>query len=129
MYICNKIALMKNTEENKNTTPYDILGISSATLCLIHCILFPLFALIPFGFSEDYLVDTFFACIGMLVVSKILMSNATSTVKIILGISVILIVLSVLLEIVFDIHSGLIFVGGIGMIIGHILNFKSHKHS
>jgi hypothetical protein len=120
---------MKNTAENKNTTPYDILGISSATLCLIHCVIFPLFALIPFGFSDDYIVDTFFACIGMFVVSKVLMSDATSTVKIILGLSIVIIVASVLLEIALDINFKGILIGGIGMIIGHFLNFRSHKHS
>ena len=119
---------MKDSEINKKTTPYDIMGISSATLCLIHCIVFPLFALIPFGFSDDNIVDTFFACIGMFVVSKILMSDARRIIKLILGISIVLIVVSVLLEIAFEINTGLIFVGGIGMIIGHYLNFKSHKH-
>lgn len=107
----------------------DILGISSATLCLIHCVIFPLFTIIPFGFSDNYLVDTFFACIGMFAVSKIMMSNTRKIVKIILGISMLTMIVSILLEIIFDIHFGLILMGGIGMIIGHYLNFKSHKHT
>ncbi|TCN55410.1 MerC domain-containing protein [Flavobacterium circumlabens] len=120
---------MKNPEINKKTTPYDILGISSATLCLIHCIVIPLLTIIPFGLTDNYIVDLFFACIGLIVVSKILMSEATNTVKIILTISIFIIFVSILLEIAFDIDFGLILFGGIGMIIGHIINFKSHKHS
>lgn len=127
MYICNKIALMKNSEIKTPTTPYDIIGISSATLCLIHCIVFPLLTIIPFGFSDSCIIDALFACIGMFVVSKILMSDASKKVKILLGISIFLIVVSVLMEIAFDVHFGLLYVGGLGMIVGHYLNFKSHR--
>lgn len=106
----------------------DVLGISSATLCMIHCLLFPLLSIIPLGFSNNHWVDTFFACIGMFVVSKILMSNASLKVKIILGVSILFIVVSVTLEILFNFNSYLLYIGGIGMIIGHSLNYKNHKH-
>ena len=55
----------------------DILGISTASLCLVHCLLFPLLSLIPLGFLDYHWIDIFFAYIGMFVVSKIVMS-ATS---------------------------------------------------
>lgn len=119
---------MENTQQNKKTVTYDILGISSALLCLIHCLIFPLFVLIPFSFSDDYIIDTFFACIGMFVVSKILMSNTSKTIKFILGISILFVIVSVVVEILYKTHSDLIFVGGIGMIIGHFLNFIAHKN-
>jgi hypothetical protein len=63
----------------------------------------------------------------MLVVSKVLMSNATITVKYILGIAILIIVVSVVLDLIFHIHTELIVIGGLGMIVGHILNFKNHK--
>ena len=113
----------------KTITPiYDILGISTATLCLIHCIIFPLLTLLPFAVFHNEWVDTAFACIGMFVVSKILMSNASLKVKIILGVSILFIVVSVILELLFNFNSYLLYIGGVGMIVGHILNYKNHKH-
>jgi len=108
------------------TKTYDILGVSSATLCLVHCIVFPLLTIVPFGFSDNVFIDSIFACVGMFVVSKILISDAAKTVKYILGVSILFIIASVLLEVLLGWHSGLILVGGIGMIIGHFLNFKDH---
>lgn len=107
---------------------YDILGVTSASLCLLHCIIFPILTIIPFGFSDNIFIDSLFAGIGMFVVSKILMSNASKTVKYILGISIGIIILNVVLEMVFNICLGLISVGGIGMIVGHFLNFRSHSY-
>jgi len=38
-----------------------------------------------------------------------------------------LIWMSILCEIIFEIHLDLIYFGGIGMIIGHLLNYVQHK--
>ena len=110
-----------------STKSYDILGISSATLCLVHCIVFPLLTIVPFGFSDSVFIDSLFACIGLFVVSKVILSNATRTVKYILALSIVTIIVSVLLDLIFHIHTELILVGGLGMIIGHVLNFNNHK--
>ena len=114
--------------KNSTNKSYDILGISSATLCLIHCMIFPLLTIVPLGFSDNIFIDSLFACIGMFVVSKVLMSNASKIVKYILGISIGIIIVCVLIEMLFNLHIGLIFLGGFGMIIGHYLNFKNHKN-
>jgi len=114
--------------KNNMTKAYDILGVSSATLCLVHCIVFPLLTIIPFGFSDNVFIDSIFACVGMFVVSKVLMSNATKTVKYILGTSILVLIASVLLEVILGWHSGLILVGGLGMLLGHLLNFKNSDH-
>lgn len=119
---------MANSNLNKTTKPYDVLGISSATICLIHCIVFPLFTLIPFSFANDAVVDTLFACIGMVVVLKILKSDASTKIKLILGFSMLLVIINVAVEILFDFHTGLLYLGGLGMIVGHIMNFKAHRH-
>lgn len=105
----------------------DVIGISSATLCMIHCLLFPLLSIIPLGFSNNHWIDVFFACIGMFVVSKVVLSNATTLVKIILCISIALIITGVVLELLFNRDTSLIIIGGLLMIFGHILNYKSHK--
>jgi len=50
----------------KTATPfYDILGISSATVCLVHCLVVPLLTILPFGLSHNPFVDLFFATIGL----------------------------------------------------------------
>jgi hypothetical protein len=105
----------------------DILGISSASLCLIHCLIFPILSIIPLGFSDTHWIDIFFACIGMFVVSKIVMSKTSKKVKFILASSITIIIIGVVLEIIWKIKTQMILIGGIGMIIGHLLNYKSHS--
>ncbi|OXA94769.1 MerC domain-containing protein [Flavobacterium hercynium] len=112
----------------KKTTSsfYDILGISSATICLVHCLIFPLLTILPLGLSHNPFVDLFFATIGLLAILKIV--NKTSIlISAILVISMSLIWISVLADIILEIHLDLLYIGGVGMIVGHLLNYKLHK--
>ena len=111
----------------KITSPnYDILGISSASICLVHCLLFPLLTILPLGLNHSPYIDLIFALIGVFAIVKIIKkTNIIISGVLILSISLILI--SVLAEIFFEIHLDLILIGGVGMIIGHFLNYKSHK--
>lgn len=111
----------------KITTPfYDILGISSATVCLVHCLVFPLLTILPLGLSHNPFIDLIFAMIGLFAIFKII-KKSDLMISAILIISMILIWISVLADLFLEIHLNLIFIGGTGMIIGHFLNFKSHK--
>ena len=111
----------------KTTTPfYDILGISSATICLVHCLIFPLLTILPLGLSHNPYIDLLFASLGLFAIFKII-KKSSLLVSAILVVSMTLIWISVLSELVLDIHLDLIFIGGIGMIAGHLLNYKSHK--
>ncbi|OMQ12426.1 MerC family mercury resistance protein [[Flexibacter] sp. ATCC 35103] len=113
----------------KTSTPfYDILGISSATICLVHCLVFPLLTILPLGLSHNPFIDLLFATIGLFAIVKII-KKSNLLISSILIISMALIWISVLSEIVLDIHLDLIFIGGIGMIIGHLINYKLHKNS
>lgn len=113
----------------KSTTPfYDILGISSATICLVHCLVFPLLTILPLGLSHNPFVDLFFATLGLFAILKIINKSSLLT-SAILIISMALIWISVLTEFFLDIHLDLIFIGGMGMIVGHLLNYKKHKNS
>lgn len=113
----------------KTTTPfYDILGISSATICLVHCLVFPLLTILPLGLSHNPIIDLLFATIGLFAILKII-KKSSLLISAILIISMALIWISVLTELFLDIHLDLIFIGGIGMIIGHLLNYKMHKNS
>ena len=111
----------------KTTTPlYDILGISSATICLVHCLIFPLLTVLPLGLSHNPFIDLLFAIIGLFAIIKIIKKSALLITSILI-VSMALIWISVLSEIILDIHLDLIFIGGIGMVVGHLLNYKTHK--
>lgn len=109
--------------------PYDFLGITAASLCMLHCLLFPLLTILPLGLSDEAWIDTVFAGIACVVVYKILNSDASKLIKTILTVSLSTVIISVVLNLLFGIHNGLIFFGGIGMIIGHLLNFKLNYKS
>ncbi|MDL2144098.1 MerC domain-containing protein [Flavobacterium tructae] len=112
----------------KTTTPfYDILGISSAAICLVHCLIFPLLTILPLGISHNPFIDLTFASIGLIAILKII-KKSSLLVAITLILSISLIWISILSEMILDVHLDLIFIGGIGMIIGHLLNYKNHKH-
>jgi hypothetical protein len=104
----------------------DILGISSASLCLVHCLIFPLLTFIPLALRYDSLIDLLFALVGLWAVIRII-KNANLLVIVILLNSITLILVSIFIEIYLDIHSNFIFLGGFGMIIGHFLNYKFHS--
>ncbi|WP_291286576.1 MerC family mercury resistance protein [Flavobacterium sp.] len=113
----------------KTTTPfYDILGISSATICLVHCLVFPLLTILPLGLSHNPFIDLIFASIGLVAVLKII-KKSSLLVATALILSMCLIWISILSEIILDVHLDLIFIGGIGMIVGHLLNYRNHKHA
>ncbi|HCQ14243.1 MerC domain-containing protein [Flavobacterium sp.] len=107
----------------------DFIGVSSATLCLIHCLVFPLITVIPIGFSHNHWVDLVFALIGLFAVIKILKTNTSIYIKFLLLISIVLIFSSIFITLFFHHHSVLLYIGGVGMIVGHLLNFKTHRHS
>jgi hypothetical protein len=112
----------------KKTTPLsmDVLGITSASLCMAHCLIFPLLTILPIGLSNNPYIDLLFGLIGLFAVLKIV-KRANLGVTTLLLVSITLIIMSVLVELFLDYHSYLLIIGGIGMIIGHLLNYKNHK--
>ncbi|MHC0439493.1 MerC domain-containing protein [Flavobacterium sp. 3-210] len=108
------------------TSFYDILGISSATFCLVHCLIFPVLTILPLGLIHNPIIDLIFASFGLFAIIKI-MKKSSLLVSSILVVSMSLIWISILSEIFFDMHLDLIYFGGIGMIIGHLLNCNLHK--
>ncbi|MEZ7515422.1 MerC family mercury resistance protein [Flavobacterium frigidarium] len=112
--------------KKQSTIVFDLLGISSATLCLVHCLIFPLLTILPLGFASNHYIDLFFTAVSLCIVLKIVFSSSPLLVKVILSCSVSTVVVAVILESYFSIDSPLILIGGIGMIIGHLINYKSH---
>ncbi|PXY44418.1 MerC domain-containing protein [Flavobacterium hydrophilum] len=108
------------------TNIYDILGISSAAICLVHCLIFPMLTILPLGLSHNPFIDLVFAFLGTFAVSKII-QKSNILISAVLTVSMGLIWISILSELFLDIHLHLIYFGGVGMIIGHLLNYKWHK--
>ncbi|WP_223559429.1 MerC domain-containing protein [Chryseobacterium lathyri] len=106
----------------------DAVGISAAVLCLIHCVVFPLLMIIPLGISHNPYIDLAFLIIGAVVVYRVTKNITNSWLKLLFWSSIILISISVLADLIFEIHIPLIYVGATGLITGHIINFKNHKH-
>ena len=104
----------------------DYIGISAAVLCLIHCIVFPLLMIIPMGISHNPLIDLIFLIVGIAVVFRITKSTASLWLKVLFWSSVAVIAVSILLELIFHIHFELIYIGAIGLITAHLINFKNH---
>ncbi|MEF9478215.1 MerC domain-containing protein [Chryseobacterium sp. 1B4] len=106
----------------------DAVGISAAVLCLIHCIVFPLLLIVPLGISHNPYIDLAFLCIGAVVVFRVTKKIEKRWLKILFWTSVSLISISILTDILLEIHVPLIYIGTAGLITGHLINFKNHKH-
>jgi len=114
--------------KNSTTKKFDVLGISSAVLCLIHCLVFPLITILPIGLSHNHWIDLLFASIGIYAVAKITKNIDSKSLRILLWSSILLITVCVLITLVFHYHSDFIYLGAFGLILGHLINFKNHKH-
>lgn len=106
----------------------DAVGISAAVLCLIHCIVFPLLLIIPLGISHNPYIDLAFLVIGTWVVFRITRQMTNPWLSLLFWISILLISISVLADFFFEVHLPLLYVGAVGLITGHFINFKNHKH-
>lgn len=114
----------------KNKTAFlDILGISSATLCLIHCIIFPMLTIIPLGLSHNHWIDLAFALIGLYAVIKIGQKQKNKVIMVLFWFSILTILSCILFEILSHHHSNLIYFGAGGLISAHFLNFKNHREN
>ncbi|MEL1255625.1 MerC domain-containing protein [Flavobacterium sp. DGU38] len=109
-----------------STSFYDILGISSAAICLVHCLIFPLLTILPLGLTHNPFIDFLFASIGLFAILKII-KKSSLLVSSILVVSISLIWIGILIDLFFEIHLDLIYFGGIGMITGHLINYKLHR--
>lgn len=107
---------------------FDLLGISAAVLCLIHCLLFPVLMIIPFGFAHDVYIDLVFLLIGTAVVYNVTRRISSKSLKIAFWAAIGLIAISILLHLLFHVHNPLIYVGAAVLITAHLINFKNHKH-
>lgn len=107
---------------------YDMIGVYAAFLCLIHCVLGPILFLLPLGLSHNPIIDCAFLMLGIIPVYKVLLSKASVYIKILLVIFFGFIAFSIAMEVLFHKDSFLIYIGTIGIISCHLINYKNHKH-
>ncbi|AZB11321.1 MerC domain-containing protein [Chryseobacterium sp. G0162] len=106
----------------------DAVGISAAVLCLIHCIIFPLLLIIPLGISHNPYIDLAFLMIGTFVVYRQTKQITSNGLQILFWASLGFIAISILVDFIFEIHLPFIYIGAVGLITAHLINFKNHKH-
>src|SRR5690606_34988926 len=103
----------------------DLLGISAAGLCLVHCLIFPLLMIVPLGLAHNAYIDLTFLVIGVLVVFRITRKmKRHSGLKLLFWLALTLIGFSVGMDLIFHQHLPLIYIGAILLIIAHVLNFR-----
>ena len=110
------------------TKSIDLLGISAASLCLIHCVVFPLLLIVPMGIAHNAYIDLAFLIVGALAVYRAARQTEIKWLPYLLWTAIAMIAVSVLFDLLFHIHSPLIYIGAVGLISGHLLNFRHHKH-
>lgn len=107
----------------------DILGISAATLCLLHCLLFPFLFVLPLRVSHNPFVDIGFLLIGIFAVFRLTRTMPFGLIKSLLWIGIGIITLSVVLQMLWAVHTPLIYIGATTLIITHLINFNfNHKN-
>jgi hypothetical protein len=78
--------------------------------------------------THNHWIDLVFAGIGIYAGIGILKSKTPKAIKFVLLLSMGLILGSILYTLITHQHTTLLYFGGIGMIVGHLLNFRYHKH-
>lgn|SRR5690606_2541232 len=110
------------------TKNLDLFGLSAAGLCLIHCLVFPLLMIVPFGIAHNVYIDLFFFLVGMFVVYRITRYMKITWLKYLFWTSILMIGVSVLLDLTYHMHLPLMYIGVITLVLAHIINFKNHSH-
>lgn len=107
----------------------DLLGISAAGLCLIHCLVFPVILIVPMGITHNAYIDLFFFVFGTGLVYRIVRRLEQVWLKLLFWAAILMIGISVLFDLFYHIHLPLIYIGAVLLITAHMINFKSHKHA
>ncbi|MGR3811813.1 MerC domain-containing protein [Jiulongibacter sp. NS-SX5] len=106
----------------------DILGISAATLCLLHCLLFPFLFIVPMRVSHNPFVDLVFLLIGIFSVYRLTKNMEFGLIKALFWIGISIILISIVLQILLFIHTPLIYIGATTLIITHVVHYANHSH-
>ena len=91
----------------------DMLGMGTAIVCLIHCLFLPVLLAIPLGKWHNAYLDLVFLLIGALVVFRVTKVVEYPWLRYLFWAAIVLIGLSISLDLIFDVHSPLIYFGAV----------------
>lgn len=114
--------------KSKPISIIDILGMSSAALCLVHCLFFPVITLFSMTLPHAAWIDICFAAISIIMFFKVVISQSKIYIKWILGVSITILMAGIIAEVFFSVESVMVVLGGFGMIVGHALNYRNHSN-
>jgi hypothetical protein len=107
----------------KTLVNFDFVGISSASLCLFHCLLLPLLTSFPIAISHSHWIDWLFLGLSFAMVYKITGGNTPSFVKWHLAVALLVVVLGLAIELIYELETILVPIGSVGLVCGHLLRF------
>lgn len=112
----------------KSLTSADALGVFSAGMCMIHCLVFPLFTLLPLEKTHNFWVDAILGGLSIGLAIKAMKKTNLVSVRLLFLVSILLLVFGLVIEGITLQHAQGLFWGGGGLIIAHCIHFKTHKH-
>ncbi|AFL82680.1 MerC mercury resistance protein [Belliella baltica DSM 15883] len=126
-----------------STQSADLMGISASLLCLIHCLVFPVFISLGFIFSPSenhihdhnhehvhfdwHILDYLFILLAIWAVYNAVKSTQSKSIKIALWIAVSIFSIGVILHEIFDWMIIISFLSSVGLVIIHVINWKFHR--
>ncbi len=107
---------------------FDVLGVLSASLCVLHCLAFPLLFVFPVPGGHGAWIDLAFLGLSTLAVVRVSRGSTRSFIKYLLLAGLGMTATFVALDIWLHIHTYLNYLGAGTLIVAHLINFRDHKH-
>jgi predicted membrane channel-forming protein YqfA (hemolysin III family) len=106
----------------------DLIGAGAALVCLIHCLFLPLLLTIQLGLWHNAYVDLGFFFLGALVVFRVTKSSEPRWLRYMFWVGIGCIGISILLDLLLEAHSPLMYLGALLLITANLINIFTHKH-
>lgn len=113
--------------EKLKTYYSDVIGISSATLCVIHCLITPILMVLLSQITWWHEFSYFFLLISFFAAYESSKKSITNPYLYLIWVSFFVLLISVIFEEDFSYLHELSYLASAGLIIGHILNIKHCK--
>jgi hypothetical protein len=108
---------------------YDLIGIISSVLCLVHCLV-PSFILLGSQFASGFIDHETFDIVFLIVSTLAVLASRDSKkhIKLLMWTSLVALSASIMMEhmLVMEIIS---YIAALGLVIAHSLNIRSHFHT
>lgn len=112
----------------KNAHNYDLIGVLSAALCLLHCLVTPLLLGASGFLGLSGVLCYAFAALGVWAAFHVTRGDVPLYLKLLIRGNMGLLILAIFLESFLHIGHTLVYISAIGLLIGHSINFAL-KHA